>query len=102
MMGGTTKHVGTPILSTLFVRLHPTNCHGGRRQRRAMALLLQADSADTVIMIARAAVLRAQVGVISGVDIGMLMKCGAADGVKVGGLSGHAMHRKDVEPVCTV
>ncbi len=69
-----------------------------------MALLLQADSADTVIMIARAAVLRAQVGVISGVDIGigMLMKCGAADGVKVGGLSGHAMHRKDVEPVCTV
>jgi hypothetical protein len=58
-------------------------------------LLLPAGSADTDtdtdIMIARArarargAALRARVGVMSGIGIiGMLMKCGAADGVKVG------------------
>jgi len=49
-------------------------------------VLLLADCADmdTDIMIARArAVLRAQVGVMSGMSvIDMLMKCGAADGVK--------------------
>jgi hypothetical protein len=51
-------------------------------------VLLPADSADTDtdIMMARArAVLRARVGVMSGMGIiGMLMKRGAADGVKVG------------------
>ena len=69
-----------------------------------MVSVLQADSADTVTMITRTAVLRARVGVMSGMDIGiigMLMKCGAADGVKVRRLSGHAYAyntRKDSDP----
>jgi hypothetical protein len=79
---------GTAIPPTLFVRLHPATVTV--TSRAAIALLL-ADSADTDtdtdtdIMTARArAILRAQVGVMSGVGIvGMLMKCGAADGVKV-------------------
>jgi len=86
-MGGTVKRV-TPIQPTLFVRLHPatvTAWYGGRQRLRRAIVWLPAGCADTDtdIMIARAAVLRVRVGVMSGMGIGMLMKRGAADGVKV-------------------
>ena len=59
----------TPIPPTLFVHLHPVTGH----QCRVIVLL--SDSAETVIMIARAA-LRTRVGVMSDMVRG-------ADGVKV-------------------